>query len=413
MNENRDIKIITGKSNKLTISVSKIFLHSKYDPEGEAKKFIDAQYEAYAGQKKILIYGMGFGYHVRELLRRINADTEVFIFDLDEDVIREAYKNGLINDIVSDSRVRFYDYSSQNFMAVLSSIISSAESIIIYKPSLKVLSNEYEALKTALNNFEISKIAVEKFGTKLSENYEKNNKSPHMYINEFFSKYNFEGETIIIVSSGPSLNTCFEALKVLQHKFKIFAAGSALKPLLAYGIKPFMFSMIEAQDMVCSQIDGVEDNIPMCYLSTTSNETVNKYPGEKYMFFNEENDTGVAIDTGKSVATANLSIAIYGKAKNIIFVGQDLAFYNGEQHCSNYPHPLGLVKINENGGLYKYVMGVNNSMLPTNDGLLYFKHWIETTISNHKDINFYNCSMGARIEGTVEVNVENILDVIS
>ncbi|KYH34815.1 hypothetical protein CLTEP_12800 [Clostridium tepidiprofundi DSM 19306] len=55
-------------------------------------------------------------------------------------------------------------------------------------------------------------------------------------------------------------------------------------------------------------------------------------------------------------------------------------------------------------------MSVNGEVLNTTDGLLYFKYWIENTICKNKDIRFVNCSKGARIKGTYEME---LLDAIS
>jgi hypothetical protein len=48
-------------------------------------------------------------------------------------------------------------------------------------------------------------------------------------------------------------------------------------------------------------------------------------------------------------------------------------------------------------------------MLSTTAGWLYFKKWIEDKIAANPQISFINCSEGARINGTIEMQLDKII----
>lgn len=51
------------------------------------------------------------------------------------------------------------------------------------------------------------------------------------------------------------------------------------------------------------------------------------------MFYNDENDIDdIVINTGKTVAIPTMDIAVKGGAKEVLLVGQDLAFINNKSH---------------------------------------------------------------------------------
>lgn len=52
-------------------------LHSSVDPEREAQVFIDREWQRIAPVKSLIVYGLGGGFHIAELLKRKNFDIVV------------------------------------------------------------------------------------------------------------------------------------------------------------------------------------------------------------------------------------------------------------------------------------------------------------------------------------------------
>jgi hypothetical protein len=401
---NRKIEVINTREFNKTLLIENVFLHSKYYPLKEGKKFIELNERFYKNKDVVMVYGLGLGYHIEELLKRCNENCNLYIFDADKEIIRIADDLGNLNDIRKDKRVKIFDDYSRKFLVDFVNISELVEDILIYKPSVKVLSVEYMPLKNILEDFNVAKIAVERFSQVMSENYKQNLKRKAPGIKEFFKRINIKGEKIIIVAAGPSLEYSMNTLKRLDKKIKIFAVGRALRILMENGIDPDMITIIDAQEIVFEQLKGYENSgIPLCFLSTASRWAVANYLGPKYIFYNDTNEDDVIINTGKTVAVATLDIAIKGGAKEIIFVGQDLGFLDNRSHAGENNDVIG-------DGVHKKVLSVNNNMIKTNDGYMYFKRQIEKEIQENPNVRFINCSKGARIKGTVELDLLQVVE---
>ncbi|NFO04371.1 motility associated factor glycosyltransferase family protein [Clostridium botulinum] len=399
----RKIEIINTRESNPTLLVNNIFIHSKYYPVKEGKKFIELNEKFYKNKDVVMIYGLGLGYHIKELLKICKDNCKIYIFDVDKEIIKIADNLGILENIRKDKRVKIFENYSEQFLKDIVNISQLVDDILIYKPSVKLIPNEYMSLKNVLQDYSISKIAVERFSEVMNENYEHNLKLKTPTLKEFFKSVNVNGETVIIVAAGPSLDYDINTLKTISGKIKIFSVGRALKTLMENEIKPDMITIIDSQEVVYNQLKGHENlDIPLCFLSTASRWAVANYNGPKYIFYNEENKDDIIINTGKTVALATLDIAIKGGAKEIIFIGQDLGLLDNKSHAG---------KGNEaaENGMYKKVLSVNGNMINTNDGYMYFKRQIEKEIEENTNIRFINCSKGARIKGTLEMKLEEVL----
>ena len=376
---NRKIEIVNTRESNTTLLVGNILLHSKYYPEKEGKKFIELNEKFYKNKDVVMVYGLGLGYHIKELLKKCNDNCKIYIFDVDKEVIKIADNLGVLENVRKDKRVKIFENYSQRFLQDFVEVSQLVDDILIYKPSVSLLSDEYMALKNILQDYNAAKIAVERFSEVMKENYDHNLKLKTPTIKEFFNKINVKGETVIIVAAGPSLDYNINTLKKLNGKVKIFSVGRALKTLMKSGIKPDMITIIDSQEVVYNQLKGYENlDIPLCFLSTASRWAVSNYNGVKYMFYNEKNKDNkddIIINTGKTVAVATLDIAIKGRAKEIIFVGQDLGFLNNKSHA-------GTINDISEDGVYKKVLSVNGDMINTNSGYMYFKRQIEKEIED-------------------------------
>jgi len=405
--QNRKIEFIETREGNKTLRVDSTYIHSKYFPSKEAKTFIDNNKKIYSGKKDILVYGLGLGYHIYELLKRIESDARVYIFDVDEELISKIKSYELVELILRDSRVEFYSGYSKEFIEEFSKKMNLVEDLLIFRPALNCIPEKFIDLRNILNSYELGKTGVMKDSELMSGNEIKNGKLKCEAIDNYFQRHSFINESIAIVSAGPSLNENIEKLKIIREKVKVFVVGSALKALINKGIIPDMICIIDPHEIIYNQIKGYENlNIPLCFLSTASNVAVSSYNGPRYIFYNELKNNNIVIDTGKSVATAVLSIAIYGKASKIIFIGQDLAYIGNRSHCDLYAHDNSI----PGNGAFKQVESVDGIMLQTTDVLLYYKYWIEKTIKQNGNIEYINCSKGARIEGTKYYDLLNALN---
>ncbi|EAJ4269075.1 motility associated factor glycosyltransferase family protein, partial [Campylobacter coli] len=120
---------------------------------------------------------------------------------------------------------------------------------------------------------------------------------------------------------------------------------------------------------------------------------------------------------GLSVAHTLSYLATYLSHKNIIFIGQDLAYAeNGNSHPDDYQNSA-----NYESQMYEHILTEaygGNGKVETHSIWLLFKNWFENEMipnTRKMGITTYNCTEGgARIEGTIEKPFlwacENLLD---
>ena len=89
--ENNDsVVVVASKAGPPSIKVGDALLHSVYDPEREAREWVEHHGGAIESSSSIAVLGLGLGYHVEELLRVTNKP--VIAFEPRIDVLRAACK---------------------------------------------------------------------------------------------------------------------------------------------------------------------------------------------------------------------------------------------------------------------------------------------------------------------------------
>ncbi|WP_097025877.1 motility associated factor glycosyltransferase family protein [Clostridium peptidivorans] len=405
-NNKKKIEVIKAKDNSYALKVNNKFVYSKFFPLKDAEKFIENNKQLILNKKYIVMYGLGLGYHAKEILKRIPLDSQVFLFDLDMQIHNIANKYNLLEKIEADDRAKIILGNNENFYKEFKSKLSLVEDIIVYEPLLDALEGKCSDFKEAIKSYKIAKISLKRFEPIMKENEEANIRNNYKTIGEFFKDFKLENKPVVIASAGPSLEKDLNIIKEKREYIKLFAVGRALSILMKNGIKPDAITILDAGEAVCEQVKGYENlDIPLCFLSTGSRWAVEAYKGPKYMFFNKEcnyNKENIVVETGKTVAIPTIDLAIKARADKIILCGQDMAFVDNKFHAGD----------NENikkNNFYQKVLGVDGTYLSTTSGMLEFKKGIERLIEKNKNVKFINSSKGAKIRGTIEIDLENLL----
>ncbi len=256
----------------------------------------------------------------------------------------------------------------------------------------------------------------------------------HPSYKELLSKRKNLSDTAIIVSTGPSLTKQLPLLKKYANKATIFCADSSYPILAKHGIKPDYVCMLERDEIVaeCFNNDFGEFDKDIVFIvkSVTHPHTI------KYL--QKNNRAFILVSTyasfiqylkldyfgyfnmGFSVAHMNFLLTIHLKYKNIILIGQDLAYAKDGQ-----THSQGFIHANLHNGDYERDLDRfsttaygGNGKVQSSEIWTLFRHNFEKDIVNIKmnyHITTYNCTEGgARIEGTIEKPFlwacENLLD---
>ncbi|EAL3022750.1 DUF115 domain-containing protein, partial [Campylobacter jejuni] len=251
----------------------------------------------------------------------------------------------------------------------------------------------------------------------------------HPSYKELLSKRKNLSDTAIIVSTGPSLTKQLPLLKKYASKATIFCADSSYPILAKHGIKPDYVCMLERTELTAEFFNhdfgefdkdivficaGVVHPKAIEYLKGRNLVITQKVLAFPY-YINLKDFSYAAV--GLSVAHTLSYLATYLSHKNIIFIGQDLAYAeNGNSHPDDYQNSA-----NYESQMYEHILTEaygGNGKVETHSIWLLFKNWFENEMipnTRKMGITTYNCTEGgARIEGTIEKPFlwacENLLD---
>ncbi|EAK1095606.1 motility associated factor glycosyltransferase family protein [Campylobacter jejuni] len=220
-------------------------------------------------------------------------------------------------------------------------------------------------------------------------------------------------ENAIVVSAGPSLAKQLPLLKAYQDKAVIFCADGALSMLEKEGIIPDYVTNLDCRDLAMKFFQNKENKLFLNILSCAThpslvccldNKSVVLRDDPLYQRFNL-NDFGY-IDTGTHVSHFSYTLALALGFKNIIMIGQDLAFdEEGNSHSKGFSY----------GEKYEGGANIDKFKIPAYAGkgeVLTHIAWNDYRIKleylfacNDQKAKFYNATEGgARINFTEELS---------
>ncbi|HEF6704493.1 TPA: motility associated factor glycosyltransferase family protein [Campylobacter jejuni] len=253
----------------------------------------------------------------------------------------------------------------------------------------------------------------------------------HPSYKELLSKRKGIGDTAIIVSTGPSLTKQLPLLKKYANKATIFCADSSYPILAKHGIKPDYVCMLERDEIVaeCFNNDFGEfdkDVLFVC-ISWVYPQTIKYLQKNNRTFILTSRPSSFIeninlcpygyVGYGPSVAHMAYEFATHLNYKNIIFIGQDLAYAkDGFSHTKDYSN---LDKheghFQRDKGKFQCLAYEGNGKVESSEIWTMFRFSLQDIISRNIISTTYNCTEGgARIEGTIEKPFlwacENLLD---
>ncbi|PJP70651.1 motility associated factor glycosyltransferase family protein, partial [Campylobacter jejuni] len=220
-------------------------------------------------------------------------------------------------------------------------------------------------------------------------------------------------DNAIVVSAGPSLTKQLSLLKAYQDKAVIFCADGALSMLEKEGIIPDYVTNLDCRDLAMKFFQNKENKTSLNVLSCAThpslvccldNKSVVLREDPLYQRFNL-NDFGY-IDTGTHVSHFSYTLALALGFKNIIMIGQDLAFdEEGNSHSKGFSY----------GEKYEGGANIDKFKIPAYAGkgeILTHIAWNDYRIKleylfacNEQKAKFYNATEGgARINFTEELS---------
>ncbi|EAC1600903.1 DUF115 domain-containing protein [Campylobacter jejuni] len=237
----------------------------------------------------------------------------------------------------------------------------------------------------------------------------------HPSYKELLSKRKNLSDTAIIVSTGPSLTKQLPLLKKYANKATIFCADSSYPILAKHGIKPDYVCMLERTEITAEffnhDFGEFDKDIVFVCAGVVHPKAIEYLKGRnrkyliipRYLFFPiyiKLKYFDFLYNT-PSVAHMACYLSLHLNHKNIIFIGQDLAYAeNGNSHPDDYQNSA-----NYESQMYEHILTEaygGKKEIKTHEVWIFFKQILEAMIIKYH-ITTYNCTEGgARIEGTIE-----------
>ncbi|EAI9798578.1 motility associated factor glycosyltransferase family protein [Campylobacter jejuni] len=309
----------------------------------------------------ICIYGIGNALLIKNLAKHykhlfvFESEIELFILalstiDLSEEL--KVYKVVLFDCVAKDLEIQiamiFDQQSILEYLSLYEMFISSHYYLKYYETSILSL-NELciKSASVAIRNADITCFLPLLTHGQFLQNIPSMLES--IPFQRILSERKNKFENAIVVSAGPSLAKQLSLLKAYQDKAAIFCADGALSMLEKEGIIPDYVTNLDFTDLAMKFFQNKE-NLKQSIIAlecATHPNVVRSLKAENcmivlrnkalYQRFNL-NDFGY-IDTGTHVSHFSYTLALALGFKNIIMIGQDLAFdEEGNSHSKGFSY---------------------------------------------------------------------------
>lgn len=417
------------------------YIHSKFDPVGEAKKLIE---KSETEPTHLVVLGLGAGYHLEQLMTTKPPDTRVLLVEPNLELIKHSTKT-MNWKTVFDRRDIFFCFG--NNMNTLSNTVHDFIDVTTFdKLGVIELASEvrfhtsfFDTAKETINN-EIKTILYD-FKTRLAEdamapkNILKNINGILRTRRVKDLEDKFSGRPGFIVSAGPSLDKNILHLKKNRDRAVIICVDTALKPLLKKGIHPHFTLTADPSYKNYLHLQGTENALKYFLVADTAiaaqvyrdfNEHMFSASLGKPIFSMIEQNIGEVgeIEAWGSVISFALNFAIYLDLDPIVFLGQDFAFTDMRNHCRGtsweekwleYTRDLDLMQRKEKQSItgvtkISEVPDIYGRPTATSDRLMLYKSYLAKIPPLVPDKTFINATEGGVFN---EIEAKKLHDVMT
>ena len=341
-----------GMEHTATLTVRGGFLHSKYNPQEEARRILGSEFFQTAEVwNRCIFAGLGLGYLASQYIEHfpaaeaviIEADCNVFLCFLAARRLDSFFRHRKLSLLIGTQ-----PEEAASFLAS-----TGWNSSILFKAavSIEAYKQWYEAFFALLERNKmknsINAKTLERFGTLWLKNTVKNLSTLCTAAKIGCFKNAFPDAAAAVLAGGPSLTAHLELIKKSGMDFLIIAVDTALRACLRAGITPDFVLSFDPQYWNYLHTAGLDTGKSLLiseaavfpavlrqqsravFLSNSSSPFARYLEGKGQ---NEAGDADCTLAAGGSVATTAWDFARYIGANPVIMAGLDLAYPNKQTH---------------------------------------------------------------------------------
>ncbi|EAL9698979.1 DUF115 domain-containing protein [Campylobacter jejuni] len=428
-------ELILGKDNldiNLKNTSDNTFLYK--NAIDELNSMLNIYNDKYLLYPVLYFYGFGNGILFKALLQNKNHQ-HIVVFEKELEIIKIMLHLMDFSQELKENKLIILDINSLEFQDYYDLCSSNPFFQFSRTYFLELSSDYYEKDKKYI--LKLNKDLIEKFKNSilLYGNDSKDNLQgieqliynlpkmiTHTAYQDFLKKRENLSDTAIIVSTGPSLTKQLPILKKYANKATIISADSSYPILAKHDIKPDYVVSLErillTSEFFNNNFGDFDKDILFITTHLTHPQTIKNLEknNRNFMLVHRSSEFTTYLKLkkfgelceGHSVANVAYGLAVFLRHKNIIFIGQDLAYSNdGFSHTKDYRN------LNKHEGHYERDFGHFRTIAYGGVGFVessfywsLFRFFLEKRIHEANQLelcNTYNCTEGgARIEGTIE-----------
>ncbi len=230
------ISIEQARTGEPTASAGSVRIHSAYDPDREARKFLDRHLDDIPLHAAIIVIGAGLGY-IDRILKQIRPDSKIIAIHLES----RLYEARIDRKKIIDSVKRWHpeagiDVESFLFDTLDETSISGLR-VLNWPASVKIrrkrADNAAEALTSVIRRLSGNISATAAFGRLWIRNTLRNFLEMERVVYPSSS-----GIPVVLAASGPGLESTLGILQKHRTVFQLWALPSSIPALMTAGIKP-------------------------------------------------------------------------------------------------------------------------------------------------------------------------------
>lgn len=410
----------------------KIMLHSQYDPDREAKVWVNNI--ILDKEDSLVIIGLGLGYYLPYLRERY-PDKKLIIVEPSLEIFYYSLKVQDLSTYFADDNIVFLvEYIPYMIATLLQEYVKSHKIKEFYISELPIyrrvygeyIKNIYGDIQEQIRTITINMHTEIVFSKHWLSNLLKN--LPSLTSCPSIKKLagSFKGVPAVIVSAGPSLEKNMHILKQIYDKALIISVGSSANILERHGIIPHIVMGVDGGEGEANIFENLTNHNPLfVYANTVHHRAIESYNGKKMWLImtaekvmpqlDKQLDGGnPIIQSGPSVANVAFGFVDYLQCSPIMLIGQDLAYTNTKLYADGAVHQADqdLVEKFKSNSSYVKMKDINGKDIYTKKPFLSMKKWFEDyVILFERNENVYNCTEGGLpIEGIPNSTFQHCVD---
>ena len=416
-------------NNNFNLSYQNKYIHSKYNPEIEAFRWVDGL--DINEEDCIFIIGLGLGYYLDYLVTKY-PDKKIIIVEPSQEIFMNFLSVKDITTYIENKNIVFLvEKDTNTIRSLFDYYVQNNKVKKIFYTELPVYKKIYEAYIKEVY-YELKKVLLLLQGNLTTEilssrrwlyNIIRNFKYIGTHNNMVCLENLFSGVPVVIVSAGPSLDKNMSLLKDIYNRALIIAVGTAASILDSNGIEPHIIMGVDGNPAESTIFKKLRNTNPLLiYAQMIHYEAIENYSGKKVWvhftgdsilkyLFEKLNYDCPEILTGGSIANTALALAHWLKAGTILLIGQDLAYTNKKAYAAGSAHEEENLIVTESG--YIETTDIYGNQIYTRSQFLTYKNWFEDYVKlKLKDIKIFNCTEGGlNIEGIPNLSFADAIDL--